>query len=94
MDFPLRLTVRNSRAALAAASKSGSSLVMSADSSAVQVEGFFPKAMASTSVSAISRRARICSSEELANVSMGITRPPLCTGRLPSSRLSQFFSAD
>ena len=59
----------------------------------VQVEGFWPKATFSMPARESSRRARICSREPLASVSIGWTRPPLCTGISPKTRLSQAESA-
>ena len=67
----------------------GSARKIPARSSGDQEEGFCPKAIRSRPLSASSRRARICSNEPLASVSIGCTRPPLCTGISPNTRLSQ-----
>ena len=90
---PLSRTGRFSNCCLRLSVSSGNCSAMADFSSAVQVEGFLPKAVASSSVRAISRRARIWSKEPLASVSKGMTRPPLCTGSVPISRLSQASAA-
>ena len=93
MAPPVRRTGRFSSIAWSSVERAGSSLAISSRCSAVQVDGGWPKATRSIFVRLIEVRERIWRSEPVARVSIGMTRPPLCTGISPNARVFQPASA-
>ena len=87
MAPPVRRTGRFSSIAWSSAVSAGISLAISSRCSLVQVDGRAPKATRSSFVRLIEVRERIWSSEPVARVSIGMTRPPLCTGISPNARV-------